>query len=227
MKHYTWVNIQELFLALNKECNYLILRNYEEINEDKFLMEAHPDIDLLCDNPRKLKKILKNVPNPGHMRHKDHYWAKVGSRMIEVGIRSVGDCYYDTKWAQSMLDTRMLHAGGFYVMNADNYFYSLIYHAAFQKKKFSEDYRARLSDMADNMGMEAYAGTEEAFQSLLSRYMRKKGYFVTCPKDITVPMQFDKIPDDLLQGKEAWHRRKILHIPERAVRFIFRRLLKT
>ena len=195
MAQYIWADIQELFGALNKECNYLILRNYEEIDENKFLMEKHPDIDLLCDNPGKLKRCLNPVINFGAIRHKDHYWVKIGSRLVEVGIRSVGDCYYDTKWAQDMLDTRMFHPGGFYTMNTANYFYSLIYHAVFHKKIFSEDYLIRLHDMADTLQITPLAETEEDYTALLFQFMKEKGYFITCPRDITIPMQFNKIPN--------------------------------
>lgn len=226
MKQHTWKNVQELFSVLNKECNYLILRNYEEIEENKFLVDAHPDIDLLCDNPRKLKSCIKHVPNPGRLRHKDHYWVKIGQHLVAIGIRSVGDCYYDPKWAQDMLDTRILHSSGFYTMDAMNYFYSLIYHAAFQKKNFADDYLTRLHSMANGIIAEPHAETEESYTTLLLHYMKKKNYYVTCPRDITIPLQFNKIPDELLHGKQAWKCRRILHLPERLMRFIIRRLQK-
>lgn len=224
MRQYIWKDTQELFQKLNQTCNYVILRNYEEIGEKEFLMDAHPDIDLLCDNSKKLKKQLKIVKNPGHIRHADHYWVKIGDRMVEIGVRYVGDLYYDTEWEKHMLDKKILHTEGFYVMDEENYFYSLLYHAYFQKKKLSEDYPVRFQKMARAIGISA--ATEQESLAALFQYMKEKSYFVTCPKDITIPMQYDKIPEDMLQGKKEWERRRLLCIPVRVVRFISRRILK-
>lgn len=227
MKQYIWKNLDELFQQLNAECNYLILRNYELISEGKLLSGKHPDIDLLCDNPKKLKNCIKPVLNPKKLHHKSHYWVRIEEQLIEIGIRSVKDGYYDPQWAQNMLDTKILHPKGFFTMNTGNYFYSLIYHAVYQKKSFSDDYLARLQYMARQLkAASPHAETEEFYTTLLNQFMEKEGYFITCPKDFTIPMQFAKIPSAMLRGRRAWKCRKLLHLPERTARFIIRRLQK-
>lgn len=226
MKQYSWKNLDELFQKLNSECNYVILRNYETLTENKLLTIEHPDIDLLCDNPHKLKHCLKRVINPMVIHHKNHYWIKIGQQPVEVGIRSVNDRYYDAKWAQNMLDTKQFHPNGFYVMNTVNYFYSLIYHAVYQKSSFSDDYLTQLQIMSDELDIKSAAKTKEAYTTLLLQFMRENKYFVTCPKDFTIPMQFDRIPIELLKGRIKWKCGRILHLPERTFRYILRRLKK-
>lgn len=225
MKRRSWSSVEELFEALNQNCNYLILRNFEGIEKKEILLEAHPDIDLLCDDPHKLKKQLRIVRTPGHIRHYDHYYVRIGQQLVEIGVRYVGERYYDTEWQKNMLCTKVFHSGGFYVMNQENYFYSLIYHAFYQKKKVSEDYGKRFIDMAAALG--GQITTENELLSELSCYMKEKGYFVTCPKDVTIPMQFKKIPAEMLLGIRDWKRRKILHFPQKVVRVIKRRLIKS
>ena len=46
-----------------------------------------------------------------------------------------------------MLDNRRQSKFGFYVLESDDYFYSLCYHALFHKRKLSEEYRKKLSNM--------------------------------------------------------------------------------
>lgn len=47
-----WENLKELFSALNEETEYLVLRNFEEFSDEKFL-SSHPDIDFLSVISRK------------------------------------------------------------------------------------------------------------------------------------------------------------------------------
>ncbi|MCC8164133.1 MAG: hypothetical protein LIO86_13460 [Lachnospiraceae bacterium] len=215
-----WKDIDELFSALNQNCNYLILRNFEEIKQPGFVTGRHPDIDILCDDFTRFKNCIHPVANPFYYHPYRHYWVNIDCYKIKIGIRSIGNFYYDPKWEQDMLANRVFHPDGFYTPDAENYLYSLLYHALLQKPCIAEDYLLRFKDM----GCDAQS-TDELL-TVLYRYMRKKKYHVTCPKDITIPMQLDRVPDNLLLGKRSWEIRKKMKYPERVCRYLARRILK-
>ncbi len=54
-----WDNLKALFAALNEETEYLVLRNFEEFSDEKFL-SSHPDIDFLCRDQQNLKPVIVN-----------------------------------------------------------------------------------------------------------------------------------------------------------------------
>lgn len=56
-----WENLKELFSALNEETEYLVLRNFEEFSDEKFL-SSHPDIDFLCRDQQKIVQVIGAVP---------------------------------------------------------------------------------------------------------------------------------------------------------------------
>lgn len=94
---------------------------------------------------------------------------------MSVDIRSVGDGYYCEEWEDAILKQRVPHEC-FYVMNEENHFYSLIYHAIFQKSALSDEYRLRLSEMWGK-GLQ----TEEKLIDILENYMVRQGYkYVYC-----------------------------------------------
>lgn len=62
MEQYQWKNLEELFQKLNEECNYLILRNYETLKELNRPGGIHDDIDFLCDDYKKMVKIMDARP---------------------------------------------------------------------------------------------------------------------------------------------------------------------
>lgn len=219
-----WNSLEELFEALNENCNYLILRNYEEMDKKIFFLEGHDDIDLLCENQLQIKEFLGAVRNPFRVLSKDHFLVKVGESSVKMGLRYVGDYYYDTLWEKDMLKCKRLHKDRFFVMDSENYFYSLLYHALLQKKKLSDDYRIRLKKMAEQLGI--ILSMDDEYWTCLLAYLKKKGYFVTYPRDTVVPLNFSNVPKEMLRGKKEWRKNKVLFIPAKAVRVISRRILK-
>lgn len=224
MKRRSWSSVEEMFEVLNLNCNYLVLRNFEEIKENGFLTGAHPDIDLLCDDRHKMKRHLQIVISPGHYRPHSHFFVKIGGKIVSIGIHCVGESYYDVKWERDMFNTKVLHPAGFYVMNEENYFYSLVYHAFIHQKKVADDYKIRLKKMADKLGIQAE--TEEQLLTELFHYMRGKGYFVTCPKDMVIPMKLDRVPKEMICGWKRWKIKRIIYFPVKRVRNVYRRIFR-
>ena len=201
-----WNCLDDLFQALNKECNYLILRNYEGFSTDEVFLKDHEDIDFLCDNAAKLAEVLGAVPRKQHLNRTVQLWIDYKDTQMKIDVREIGDGYYDRAWQQVMLDRRVLHPLGFYVMCEEDYFYSLAYHAVLQKKKLSEEYLSRLSSEGKNYGFSISSETD--LLNILIDYVKKNGYHFTYCKDFTVPNRFELVPAELCKGKTMWRIRR-------------------
>lgn len=186
-----WNNIEEMFAALHaaKE-DYIILRNYEEIDADNFYTSGHADIDFLTRNNKRFAACIHAYPR---FVSDDgiHYKVLIGGTEVVIDVRSVGDGYYDANWERAMLHDRVLLDGRFYISDRLNYYYSLVYHAILQKKELSGEYLLRLNDMAEKLGMQAKTEREHLFA--LEKFMKEKGYSYTIPYDIWVPLRQELI----------------------------------
>lgn len=181
-------NASELFTKLNAvNAKYLVLRNYENLLDPKIYVGGHGDIDMLCENSQDIAKIL-NAKSYG----KDdgtHYFVLINGERAYLDLRHIGDDYYCEKWEKDLLNNRVHHEC-FYVMNNEDYFYTLVFHAILQKKKFSEEYRNRLTDMANALGIDAGNCQENDFLRLLMDHMKEKGYVFRYSKDPMIPQRF-------------------------------------
>lgn len=217
----TFSDISEVFDLLNEKSEYLVLRNYENMDRTDFLMDGHDDIDILCNDR---KSVIKSLGARKTHINTDHYFIRVNSINVKLGIRYLNDYYYDIPWEIDMLRKRKYHSLGFYVMDDENYFYSLLYHALLQKKHLSDDYKVRLRDMAQELGITLIC--EEDYYKCLIDYLNKQGYSVTYPKDCTVPNQFSKIPKEIVKGYWRWRWTRVFTYPYRTVRRVYVRILK-
>lgn len=184
-----WSNLEEAFSLLNKKCRYLVLRNFENFFDD-ILVEGHNDIDVLCGSIRDRKKmiqILQATPRIG-VDNGIHYKFLYKGKEIALDIRTVGDGYYDKKWQKNMIASRIFNKKGFYTMDDENYFYSLIYHAIYQKPTLSKDYYMRLNAMK----LEKKEYSQIQFEESLYDFMKKKKYFYTKTYDFYVITYFNK-----------------------------------
>lgn len=173
----------------NSGIKYLVLRNYENMLNPELYMEGHGDIDLLCSEGQALAKAIGAREYVNNKKCGDgvHYYVIIAGQHVSVDLRSVGDGYYCKKWQNEMLERRVLNEC-FYVMDAVDYFYSLVYHSILQKRKFTEEYKGRLSLMAHNIGLVLRCDSEGEFIGHLESYMQKHGYMYTYPADTFVPL---------------------------------------
>lgn len=176
-----WNSLKDLFGKLN-EMEYVILRNHETLEEE---ISMGGDIDILClkkayvvDQIHADKRILRDETF--------NYFIMVKDKKIPIDIREVGDGYYDEKWEKNMLNKRIKTAG-FYIMDEENYKYSLLYHALLHKFEIKETYIYRLKDM---FGIEI--GNDDNTYKLLGNYMRKMGYMIPIPVDKGVKFNREK-----------------------------------
>lgn len=192
-----WNTIDEMFTTLhNAKEEYIILRNYEEIDADNFYTSGHADIDFLVRNGKRFAKRIQAYPR---FNSDDgiHYKVLIAGTEVIIDVRSVGDGYYDANWERALLRNRMLLDGRFYISNQVDYYFTLIYHAILQKNELAADYLYRLNNMASDLGIQAK--TEQEHLIALERYMKDRGYCYTIPYDIWVPLRQELIDTKMVK----------------------------
>lgn len=208
----SWKDLKSLFEKLNEECNYLILRNYENMDQEDFFCDGHEDIDILCDDCDQFIKAAKAV----RMYGEDiHLYVVVDNEKICVDLRCVGDDYYDANWQKDMLKARTLvttNMGSWYVMSDEDYYYSLTYHAFLQKKEVSPDYYPKLQSLAEKIGIKI-SESNMHIANLIS-FMQEKQYYFPYPSDISVPLNVNYVPSNMVRGEvEAWNSGRNIEYP--------------
>lgn len=222
MEQKNWDNIKDVFHAMESCGAFLVLRNYEELTDDNYYMNGHADIDCLCEDAKKVRKMLqtkKNIMGRG----KNHGFVLIHGQLVKFGFFHIGDGYYDAKWEKQMLETRVKHEGDFFVMNEENYFYSLLYHALLQKRKFSDEYRVRLRKMGENFGFNLLS--DDDYKSCLFSYLIKEGYTVEYPEEPNVAVHFADVPKELLGKKKGWGFRRCVFFVEKKFGRLMRKVL--
>ena len=195
MSHYT--NIQEVIDTLNNQHTpYLVLRNYDNLLSNEIYMDGHGDIDILCTESKPIVEALhaktKHKDQKGLIGDGTHYHIYVSNQPVSIDLRYIGDGYYCDKWQEEMLKHRVLHKG-FYVMDAINHFYSLVYHAILQKNALSEEYQSRLLSMAAALKISLPSQDEKGLLKVLEDFMKRNGYTYTYCIDHYIPLQFQKV----------------------------------
>lgn len=185
------MDLKYVFLNINTTtADYLVMRNWEGFYDD-ILLEGHNDIDILCRDRDSRDIIVRLLDARPLTPDGFHYSFQYQGRAVTLDTRIMGDGYYDRRWQRDMLKTKKLHPQGFYIMNPENYYYSLIYHAIYQKKTgLSEEYLQRLNQMSDADIVLA----QNEFASRLDDFMRAKHYVYTQTEDQSVTLNFTITP---------------------------------
>ena len=186
-----WKDAKEMFYVLNNCVNYAILRNYEGLPEEIYVNE-HNDIDLICESMVETAYILN-----ARSMHKEifrvQHEASVGDKIAYFDLRNVGDNYYFKPLEERILKNRVYNEKGFYVLNKEDYFYTLLYHAYVQKPEFKQDYKEKLM----NMGVEKVTlnTSLEEYGQILQKWLLKNEYVVIEPVDRSVYFNKENLKD--------------------------------
>lgn len=178
--------LASLFVSLNDNCNYLILRGWEYLLEKDY-SGIHGDIDILCDNMKRAREVLgaKKI-HAGSCR--SNYIVDCGEKMVQFDIRYVGDNYYCREWEKAMLLGRTFR-DFFYVLDDENYFYSLIYHILIHKEEINKKYFETLLSLSDNKP--GFLFESGVLFTLLKKWMNDNGYNFVIPKDYAVKVNWE------------------------------------
>lgn len=177
-----WEDASQMFYVLNNCLNYAILRNYENLPEEIYVND-HNDIDIICDSLEDAAYIL-NAEKVFPEEYRVHYKAKVGDKYANFDLRYLGDNYYYQSLEEKILLNRKYNEKGFYTLDKDDYFYTLLYHALIQKSVFKDDYKERLIKM--NPSLMNKKTTEDEMIQILKYWLKKNGYIATRPTDKSV-----------------------------------------
>lgn len=171
-------SFEEMFYVLNETVNYAVLRNYEMLPHE-FNTDYHGDIDIICERYSDICNILNAKPQ----KHcKERLYNTVSGQKIPYDIRYLGDDYYCYNFEKDMLGTRIINEKGVSVLSDEYYFYSLIYHALYQKKYVSPDYYEKLYNLFCKLGFDKkynlndYISPFDLYFILLKDFMKKHNY---------------------------------------------------
>jgi hypothetical protein len=112
-----------------------------------------------------------------------HYKTTVGGRPVFFDLRQISDGYYHEALEQDMLQNRSFSSKGFYILQGEYYYYTLMYHALLHKQEYSDEYRDRLSKMDMGNGTDI---TIEVAISQLANWLLQHEYPITRPFDSSV-----------------------------------------
>lgn len=168
-----WESISDMFAAVDKE-DYLVLRNYKNIAN---VLGTNNDIDILCNDMKSLTDKLGAVCISDY-RPCFNYYVVVDHKKLLLDIRMVGDGYYDSNWEKRMLEEKIVF-NDFYILDAENYKYSLLYHIMIQKKESATGkYKKQIEDL-----FELDIEDRENCCEFLLKFLKNKGYQCTEPLD--------------------------------------------
>jgi len=177
-----WNGIEQIFYALNNCVKYAILRNYECLPEELYMTD-HNDIDIVCEDYVDCSYIL-NAKKVFDETNRVHFTTNAGELKLFFDLRYIGDRYYCTNLEKELLKNRAYNEKGFFVVEKENYFYSLLYHALLHKPEFSADYKKRLINMNYELTIEN-CSTEKGLK-ILEEWLIKNRYIVLRPVDQSV-----------------------------------------
>ncbi len=190
-EEYNFKSLIELFDTLNKNVKWTILRNWEGM-PDIPLIDGHGDIDILVDDYYKTVALLRGSrPEPiKHLLYRIHYHVMVDGKRTPFDIRYVGDEYYDKKWESNLLNNR-LNEDGFFHLDNETYFWSLLYHGLIHKPVLKDDYITKLNCLRKKLKKCKVKKSIQKLDTkyllkLLAKYLRKNRIKVTIPIDKSV-----------------------------------------
>jgi hypothetical protein len=129
------------------------------------------------------------------------YQVYIGSDLVKIDVRFVGDNYYDPVWAHNIISTRVLNENSIPIPDGENYFYSLLLHALLHKKNISKKYMRQLKIHSTSF----FCKEEDINELLLLKYLvgflKFNGYRVCKPLDSEVYLNdyyLKKLPLELV-----------------------------
>lgn len=185
-----FTSMEEIFYLLNATCEYAVLRNYEILPE-QLRTEEHGDIDIITNNPQNIALLL-NASKVYPKSYRIHYKTTTSQQEVYFDFRYLADHYYCKNWEYDLLKTRKLNEKNIYVLDDEQYFYSLIYHAIIHKHIVAKDYYKKIENLFytlklnEKYSLDNYDNEFDLYFELLLKFMNKKGYYFTKPDDISV-----------------------------------------
>lgn len=151
MPNSNWKSFDDFIEVANKNCNWLVLRNFEYLPNNFF--ENDKDVDILCEDITKFVKIMKLRKRSWGI---GSYETIIENKIVPFDVRFLGDGYYDKLWQYKMLKNKIYTTDNVPRMSDEDYFYSLIYHSKIQKLEVKEIYKKRFYDLSIQLNINGY-----------------------------------------------------------------------
>lgn len=177
----SWASLTFLFDFLNKYSNWLVLRNFEDLN-DSYVFEDGDDIDILCEEIIFFTALMNAKKRSGE---RCSYFVTVNDFQIPLDIRFIGDKYYDPVWSKDML-IRKVFTNGIPTPCQSDYFYSLLYHIKLQKNFVKPVYIERLDNLAIEMNFllpKHFIIDDSVCLEVLNSFLKTYNYYYTYTDD--------------------------------------------
>ena len=202
-----WKDTSHLFYVLNATVNYLVLRNFENIS-DLNTSVRNSDIDILTNQVEEIR-FITNAKKILEEKNQEFHLVMIANNDV---LLHVGEQYYDPKWANDILNRKVLSQHGFYIPNDEDHFYSLLYRALVQKSMVPDDYIERLVSLSsklkiNNLTREDFS-TYDTVIEILDAYMRKMGYEYM-PRDYSVFYNSETVDFAITKREHRMFREKL------------------
>jgi hypothetical protein len=172
-----WNSLTEVFSVLNEAVDYVVLRNFDKL-PDEHIHGNHGDIDLLVEDVDAWNRAA-SILNTERRAH-----TVVAGKKVYVDFRSVEDFYYDPEWCRRILRDKVM-VRGFYAPNAEDHFFSLLYHGHVQKPKIAKDYIPRLMALSTQIGLDGITPevltNPKTAATILGDWLKGNGFYLTRP----------------------------------------------
>lgn len=175
-------DIRSFFDYLNEKCNYIVLRNWDNIFNGDLYSEGHEDIDILCDSLEKFVALTK-AERIHQERNRDNFIVSLEATKIRIDVRWVGDGYYPKEMERAMLQRRVFDYQGIFIPERKDFYFSLAYHAFIQKPQLSVEYERRLNSLRDSVSDVADSLSYSVLLEELRNYMISNSWKVEYPND--------------------------------------------
>jgi len=175
-----WESLEQLFYVMNSSLDYVVMRNFEYLPDNKFSKE-HGDIDFLVKDLDQAVYITN-----AQRLYKKRYKINVEGKDVLVDFEHVGDSSYDQKWQDNILKKRILVKNSFYVPDDEDYFFSLIYHILVHKTYIETDYPDKIKNIYKKLSFyDPNRCNFDNYLKFLEKFLSENNYQITKPKDIS------------------------------------------
>lgn len=203
-----WDTLEDLFNFIGDSIKYVILRNYDNLEEQIFDSKSiHPDIDILTDNPQVLVDLIGAVKT-SKIKYRKQYYIYIANKKVLLDIRGTNENYYCFKFSNRILENREKFKS-FYIPDTKDYFYSLIYHCLIHKESVSHDYLNKIHNLSNSMKINLnFNLSDDLFKSLI-HFLNKKNYEIVEPLDLSVFYNYKLIknyyPIDISSNRKRYN----------------------
>ena len=176
-----WESLEQLFYVMNSSLDYVVMRNFEYLPENRFSKE-HGDIDFLVKDLEQAVFITN-----AQRLYKKRYKINVAEKDVLIDFEYVGDGSYDQKWQNNILKKKILLKNIFYVPELEDHFYSLIYHILVHKTYIEIDYPKKIKDIYKKLTFyDPNRCNFDNYIKFLEKFLLINAYQITKPQDPSI-----------------------------------------